>query len=70
MACMTHYCRKCGHQEFSNDGGPDKCPWCNGPMRHFFDEHIGGTEEEDAPVKEGVMPNDRCGMGKLRITYI
>jgi len=46
MACMTHYCRYCGHSEFNNNPNQIKCPWCGNDMRAIFDEKAPDNEPE------------------------
>ena len=38
---MEHECTKCGWKSFSNNLGPIKCPKCDSPVIHTFDEDTG-----------------------------
>lgn len=40
MSCMEHSCTECNWSESSNSMGPEKCPECNSPVFHQFDEEV------------------------------
>lgn len=46
MACMEHFCVKCGWSTFDNSSGSlQVCPKCGGDLNHCFDEDNDDDDE-------------------------
>jgi rubrerythrin len=58
MACMTHFCRSCGH-EWSNNKPGGSCPACGSrDVSHTFDEYPEEEYDDDGELDEADWRDD------------